>query len=94
MSDTTQTVHCVKLKQDLPALEEAPIPGALGEKVQREVSAEAWRLFEEHFIRVTNEYRLDLMDEATNQIFFDQIHAFLFEDNAQDPEGYVPLEDG
>lgn len=84
------TVQCVKLKKELPALEEPPIPGELGKKIHQQVSAEAWRLFEEHFIMVTNELRLDLMDDSTNQIFFDQIDQFLFQDTAKPPEGYVP----
>lgn len=87
-----RTVHCVKLKKELPALESPPIPGPLGKKVFEQVSAEAWKLFEEHFIMVTNEYRLDLMDESTNRIFFDQIEQFLFEDSAKPPSGYVPVE--
>ncbi len=87
-----RTVHCVKLKKELPALESPPIPGPLGKKVFEQVSAEAWKLFEEHFIMVTNEYRLDLMDESTNRIFFDQIEQFLFEDSARPPSGYVPVE--
>lgn len=84
------TVHCVKLKQDLPALDSPPIPGPLGKKIHEQVSAEAWKMFEEHFIMVTNELRLDLMDDSTNQIFFDQIDQFLFKDTAKPPEGYVP----
>lgn len=83
-------VHCVKLKEDLPGLDAPPIPGPLGKKIYEQVSAQAWKMFEEHFIMVTNEYRLDLMDDSTNQIFFDQIQKFLFEDSAKPPEGYVP----
>ncbi len=90
MSDQQTTVHCVKLKKSLPALEHPPIPGELGKKIQAEVSAEAWRMFEEPFIMVTNELRLDLMDDSTNQIFFDQIDQFLFKDTAKPPEGFVP----
>jgi Fe-S cluster biosynthesis and repair protein YggX len=85
-----KTVQCVKIKKEIPALEEPPIPGDLGKKIHEQVSAEAWRLFEEHFIMVTNELRLDLMDDSTNQIFFDQIDQFLFQDTAKPPEGYVP----
>jgi Fe-S cluster biosynthesis and repair protein YggX len=85
-----KTVHCVKLKEDLPALESAPIPGAVGQKILEQVSAKAWKQFEEHFIMVTNENRLDLMDESTNRIFFEHIDSFLFQDNAQVPQGYVP----
>ena len=84
------TVHCVKLKEDLPGLTSPPIPGPLGKKIQEQVSAQAWKMFEEHFIMVTNENRLDLMDDSTNQIFFDQIEEFLFQDSAKPPQGYVP----
>ena len=85
-------VMCVKLRKELPALENPPIPGPLGKKVYEQVSAEAWKLFEEHFIMVTNENRLDLMDESTNQIFFDQIDQFLFQDKAKPPAGFVPVQ--
>ena len=84
-----RTVQCVKLKQELPGLEAPPIPGPVGKKVYEQVSAQAWKMFEEHFIMVTNENRLDLMDDSTNQIFFDQIDAFLFKDTAKPPEGFV-----
>ena len=90
---TQRTVHCVKLQRELPALEAPPIPGPLGKKVFEQVSAEAWKLFEEHFIMVTNENRLDLMDDSTNQIFFDQLEQFLFQGTAKPPSGYVPVQD-
>ena len=83
-------VQCVKLKQELPGLETPPIPGPVGRRIHENVSAQAWKMFEEHFIMVTNEYRLDLMDDSTNQIFFDQIEQFLFQDTARPPEGFVP----
>lgn len=89
---TTRTVMCVKLHQELPGLDSPPIPGPLGKKVYDQVSAQAWKMFEEHFIMVTNENRLDLMDDSTNQIFFDQIDQFLFKDTARPPSGYVPVE--
>ena len=88
-----RTVMCVKLKKELPALDAPPIPGPVGKKVHEQVSAEAWKLFEEHFIMVTNENRLDLMDDSTNQIFFDQIEQFLFQDTAKPPQGYVPVQE-
>lgn len=88
-----RTVHCVKLKKDLPGLEAPPIPGPVGKRVYEQVSAEAWKMFEEHFIMVTNENRLDLMDDSTNQIFFDQIEQFLFQDTAKPPSGFVPVQE-
>jgi len=83
-------VHCAKLKEDLPGLDAPPIPGPIGKKIYEQVSAQAWKLFEEHFIMVTNENRLDLMDDSTNQIFFGEIERFIFEDSAAPPQGYVP----
>lgn len=88
---TQRTVMCVKLQKELPGLENPPIPGPVGKKVYEQVSAEAWKMFEEHFIMVTNENRLDLMDDSTNQIFFDQIEQFLFQGTARPPSGYVPV---
>lgn len=88
-----RTVMCVKLNKELPALEAPPIPGPVGKKVYEQVSAEAWKLFEEHFIMVTNENRLDLMDDSTNQIFFDQIEEFLFQGTAKPPAGFVPVQE-
>lgn len=83
-------VQCVKLKQELPGLDSPPIPGELGQKVYDNVSAQAWKQFEDYFLMVINENRLDMMDDATNDIFFQQIEAFLFKDTAKPPEGYVP----
>lgn len=83
-------VQCVKLKQELPGLDSPPIPGELGQKVYENVSSQAWKQFEDYFLMVINENRLDMMDDATNDIFFNQIEAFLFKDTAKPPEGYVP----
>ena len=88
-----RTVMCVKLNKELPALEAPPIPGPVGKKVYEQVSAEAWKLFEENLIMVTNENRLDLMDDSTNQIFFDQIEQFLFQGTALPPSGFVPVQE-
>lgn len=83
-------VQCVKLKQELPGLDSPPIPGELGQRVYENVSSQAWKQFEDYFLMVINENRLDMMDDATNEIFFQQIEAFLFKDTAKPPEGYVP----
>ncbi|MCE7869694.1 oxidative damage protection protein [bacterium CPR1] len=83
-------VQCVKLKEELPGLPSPPIPGPLGEKVYENVSAQAWKMFEEYFLMVINENRLDMIDENTDDIFFQQVEAFLFTDTARPPEGYVP----
>jgi Fe-S cluster biosynthesis and repair protein YggX len=53
-----RTVHCVKLKKDLPGLETAPWPGELGQRIYENVSAEAWADWEERMKMILNEYKL------------------------------------
>ena len=86
----SKTVLCKKLKQELPALEAPPIPGELGKRIQENISAQAWGMFEAWFRMVCNEYRLDLMDPATDKVFTDEIERFLFQDTEEAPEEFKP----
>lgn len=87
-----RTVHCVKLGREAPGLESPPIPGELGQKVFENVSQEGWEMFRQYFIMVVNEYRLDLTDDATNEIFTGLIDEFFFGEGAEMPKDYVPPE--
>ena len=53
------TVFCVKLKKEMPGLDEAPFDNELGKKVYDNVSQEAWRMWTEHCKMLLNEYRLN-----------------------------------
>ncbi len=83
-------VNCVKLGREAPGLSEAPIPGEIGQKVYETVSEEGWEQFLEYFKMVVNEYRLNLMDESTDEIFAKSVEDFFFGDGATRPEGYIP----
>lgn len=84
-------VHCVKLGQELPGLDRAPIPGELGKRIYENVSKQAWKLFEDHFKMVMNEYRLDMMDPRADEIFKHQVIEFLFSGKEpQTPANYKP----
>lgn len=83
-------VFCQKLQKEMPALERPPIPGERGKRIQENISAEAWRQFSEHFKMVVNEYRLNLLDDSTDRIFFEEMERFLFQNTAAPPEGYKP----
>ena len=37
-----RTVHCAKLKKDLPGLAYPPVPGELGKRIWANISKEAW----------------------------------------------------
>jgi Fe-S cluster biosynthesis and repair protein YggX len=82
-------VHCVKLGLELEGLERPPIPGPLGKKVFESVSKQAWKMFEDHFKMVMNEYRLNLMDPRTDEIFKQQLNDFLFGRGGTKPDGFV-----
>ena len=83
-------VKCVKLGQELPGLSEPPWPGELGQRIYENVSADAWKLWEERMKMILNEYRLAPGDPRTNQILFQQAEQFFFGEGAKLPEGYVP----
>ncbi len=87
---TEKLVDCVKLGREAPSLPEPPIPGELGQKVYENVSQEGWDMFLEYFKMVANEYRLNLMDDSSDEIFNKSIEDFFFGKGAKMPEGYVP----
>ena len=53
-----RTVFCAKLQKDLPGLDEAPWPGELGKRIYDNVSAQAWKMWEDRMKMILNEYRL------------------------------------
>ena len=83
-------VQCVKLGKELPGLDYPPFGGELGERIWREVSAEAWKLYLEHFKMIMNEYRLQGGTEQATKAFFDEAEKFFFGEGAQLPPDYVP----
>jgi len=87
-----RTVHCVKLKREAPGLAYAPYPGALGERIWREISQEAWAAWMAIQTRIVNENRLNLADARARRYLSEQMQQFLFEDQDVEAHGYVPPE--
>ncbi|MEG0067720.1 MAG: oxidative damage protection protein, partial [Pseudomonas sp.] len=54
----TRTIMCRKYKEELPALERAPFPGAKGQDIFDHVSAKAWADWQKHQTLLINEKRL------------------------------------
>ena len=52
-------VFCVKLKKELPGLDEPPFDTELGKKVYENVSRDAWHSWMEFCKMLLNEYRLN-----------------------------------
>jgi Fe-S cluster biosynthesis and repair protein YggX len=85
-----RTVMCKKLQRELPALEAAPWPGELGQRVYENISAEAWKLWEERMKMILNEYRLMPWQKEAQQLVAKHMEDFFFGEGAALPPGYVP----
>lgn len=89
-ADELHTVQCVKLGRRLPALEEPPFPGKLGQRIHENVSRQAWEMWQEHQTLVINHYGLNLADPRARELLMEEMEAFLFEDQSDKPDDWVP----
>ena len=80
----SEMVFCVKLKQELPGLAQAPFPGALGERIQQEVSLKAWDMWISHQTMLVNEYRLSMIDPKARAFLREEIEKFFFNNSSED----------
>jgi Fe-S cluster biosynthesis and repair protein YggX len=85
-----RTVFCVKLKKELPALETAPWPGELGQRILQNVSAEAWKQWEERMKMILNEYRLMPWQKEAQELVARHMEEFFFGEGSALPPEYVP----
>lgn len=85
----TRMVNCVKLQRELPGLDEPPWPGELGQRIYENVSAEAWRLWEERMKMILNEYRLMPWQKEAQELIAKHMEDFFFGASAALPPGYV-----
>ena len=83
-------VRCVKFQKDLPGLDAPPWPGELGQRVFENVSAQAWKLWEDRQKMILNEYRLMPWQKEAQELIARQMEDFFFSESAALPPGYVP----
>jgi Fe-S cluster biosynthesis and repair protein YggX len=89
-SATPRIVKCVKLHKDLPGLDAPPWPGELGQRIYENVSAQAWKLWEDRMKMILNEYRLLPWQKEAQELIARHMEDFLFGESASLPPGYVP----
>lgn len=90
-SDTSvRTVKCVKLQRELPGLAEPPWPGELGRRIHEQVSADAWKLWEERMTMIINEYRLMPWQKEAQDLVAKHMEEFFFGEETAPPPDYVP----
>jgi len=82
-------VFCVKLKKEMPGLDEPPFDNDLGKKVYDNVSQEAWRMWTEHCKMLLNEYRLNPARREDQEVIVKQMEQFFFGEGSAKPKEYV-----
>ena len=85
-----RTVFCAKLQKELPALDEAPWPGELGKRIYDNVSAQAWKMWEDRMKMILNEYRLMPWQKEAQELMAKQMEEFFFGQNDALPPEYKP----
>ena len=87
----TNMVNCVVLKREAEALERAPYPGPLGERILAEVSKEAWQGWLGHQTMLINEHRLSPRKSDDRKFLEAEMQKYLFEGGAEKPAGFIPV---
>ena len=83
-------VHCVKFQKDMPALDTPPWPGELGQRIYENVSAQAWKLWEERQKMILNEYRLMPWQKEAQELVARHMEEFFFGEGSALPPDFVP----
>jgi Fe-S cluster biosynthesis and repair protein YggX len=83
-------VQCVKFGKEMPGLDTAPWPGELGQRIFENVSAQAWKLWEDRQKMILNEYRLMPWQKEAQELMARHMEDFFFGESAALPPGYVP----
>ena len=86
----SRTVFCRKYQQNLPGLEKAPVPGAIGEDIFNHISKQAWDEWVIHQTRLINEKHLNMMDKEARKFLSEQREFFFNNQDFESAQGYVP----
>ena len=85
-----RTVFCLKFQKDMPGLDKLPWPGELGQRIYDNISAEAWKMWEERMKMILNEYRLMPWQKEAQELVRKHMEDFFFGESAALPPGFVP----
>ena len=80
---TITLVECARLGQELPALEDQPFPGEMGERVYENISKLAWSMWQQQATLVINHYGLNMADPRAQEFLMEQMEEFLFGEGGQ-----------
>lgn len=74
----SRKIVCKKLNEELDALEHPPFPGPLGERIHKELSAQAWQNWMNLQTKIVNEYRLDMHDQQQRDFIMKHLRNYFF----------------
>lgn len=86
----TRTVQCVLLGREAEALDYAPYPGELGQRIFENVSKQAWQQWLGHQTMLINENRLTPIEPAARKFLEEEMEKFFFGGGSEAPPDYVP----
>src|SRR5258708_37839229 len=69
-------VFCVKFQKELPGLDAPPWPGELGQRIYENISADAWKLWEDRMKMILNEYRLMPLQKEAQELVAKHMDGF------------------
>ena len=84
------TVFCQYHKAQLPAIEEAPLPGDFGDYILKNISNKAWQTWISEQTKIINEFRLNLISKEDRTFIIEQCRTFLKKASTVKIDGYVP----
>lgn len=88
----TNMVNCVVLNKESEALDKAPYPGELGQRILQHVSKEGWKKWMGQQTILINEHRINVVDPKGRAFLEEQMERFFFGDGGDTPEGFTPKE--
>lgn len=83
-------VQCIKLGREAEGLEKPPLKGELGQKIFENISKQAWQAWLEHSKMLINEYRLDLVSETGQKIWFSELDKYFWGEGSKVPDEFKP----
>jgi Fe-S cluster biosynthesis and repair protein YggX len=83
-------IHCLKLGITAEGLEQPPFPGAKGQYIFENISKSVWQDWLKAQTILINEHRLASFDPKARKFLEEERTKFLFGDQFQMPQGYVP----
>ncbi len=86
----TRTVQCVLLGKEAEALDYAPYPGDLGQRIFENVSKQAWQQWVGHQTMLINENRLTPIEPAARKFLEEEMEKFFFGSGSAVPPDFVP----